>query len=75
MSMRVHTARAAEVALSFLDPDELAVIYGDEFTGLGQALVVEDTGNAEALVLLGSDDELRGLVGDLAAVLTSRRPD
>lgn len=74
MTMRVHTTTAAGVALSFLDPDELVAIYGDEFEGLGQALVIEDTGNCEALVLLGSDDELRRLTLDVAATLTSRRP-
>lgn len=73
MTMRVHTARAADVALSLLAPDELVAVYGDEFAGHGQALVVEDTGNCEALVLLGSDDDLRQLALDVAAVLATRR--
>lgn len=73
MTMRVHTAMATDVALSFLNPDELVGVYGEQFAGHGQALVIEDTGNCEALVLLGSDDDLRRLALDIAAVLTTRR--
>lgn len=75
MSIRVHAARATEVTLSLLDPDELALIYGDEWVGVGQALVVEDLAKAESLILLGSDEELLAFAGDVAAVLHTRRPD
>lgn len=73
MSMRVHTAQADTVALSILAPDELVNLYGEEFVGLGQALVVEDTGNCEAWVLLGSDNELLRFARDVMATLTTRR--
>lgn len=72
MSMRVHTAAAGEVALSVLSGDELVGVYGDEFAGLGQALVVEDTGNCEAWVLLGDDDELLRFAEDVGRVLRTR---
>jgi hypothetical protein len=72
MSMRVHTSRAGVVALSVLSGDELVGVYGDGFAGQGQALVVEDTGNCEALVLLGDDDELVQLAEDIGRVVRSR---
>lgn len=53
MSMRVHTAQAARVALSVVDGDQLVDLYGDEFAGIERALIVEDTFNCEALVLVG----------------------
>lgn len=72
MGMRVHTAVAADVALSILPGDQLVEVYGDEFVGIEGALVIEDTGNCEAWVLVGDLDDLADLATGILKQVNTR---
>lgn len=60
MSVRVHTADAAGVAVSLVTGTDLVRLYGDGYDAsrIAHALVLEDTFNGEAFVLV---DTLAGL--------------
>lgn len=66
MTMRIHTGRAEDVAISVLDTDQLVKLYGAEMADVERSLVIEDTGNCEALALMGSDQDFRDLARAIA---------
>lgn len=73
MGMRVHTGSAMDVSLSVVDGARLVELYGEQFVGIDHALVIEDTNNLEATVLVGEDDELRTFAGDILRILAANR--
>lgn len=65
MSMRIHTCPAAALSMSVLGAEELSELYGEEFSDVGPALVLEDTGNLEAFVLTGDAPQWARLADDI----------
>lgn len=62
MGMRVHTADAPNLGIAILSPSELVEKFGEEFEDVtGDVLVIEDSGNQEAWVIVGTAAELAQL--------------
>ncbi len=62
MGMRIHSAPAKAVAVEYASNDRLVEVYDDEMDGVGPALIIEDAGNLEALVLSGTPEEVRAFL-------------
>lgn len=72
MGMRIHTADVRSVVVEYADNDRLVQAYDDEMDGCGPALIIEDTGNMEALVLKGSPEAVRSFAKQLLDAIPGR---
>lgn len=59
MGMRIHTTDVWSVGVEYANIRRIAELYGERLQVTGPALIIEDGGNMEALVICGPRKEMR----------------
>jgi hypothetical protein len=66
LSIRIHTTQPSSLAVNYIeDPSEY---FEDDEMAVGPALVLDDTGNCEAFVIVGSPERIAALAERIVEV-------